>query len=202
MERRCWIPVIAILSFGLVLWGCSADDRAARPDAAVVEPSAPVNDEPPAAGAVGSRPQKGPWWRDPEVVTALDLSDDQVERVGQLMAGDPNRRATERRRERHAGLSFLRALSQDPYDRALVERRSAELTEILAENQRHRVANVRALRDILTYAQWMKLWEVAPQAIQVGRFYATLGPKITVSDGTQMTVDDDEVGAEDPEPAP
>jgi hypothetical protein len=149
----------------------------------------------------GGRSHQGPWWRNPEVVAALDLSDDQIETIHHLMAGDPNKQAAERRRERRAGLSFLRTLNQDPYDPDLVERRSAALTEILADNQRRRVANVRALRDILTHSQWMMLWDVAPQAIQVGRFHATLGPTITVTDGGAMSLDAGD-RREEPEPVP
>lgn len=183
METRCWLVVIAIAGAGLALGGCSAGNSTGRPDVAVVEPAGQGDGEPPPGAAAGRHPPLELWWHDPEVVTALGLSDDQVDKIGQLLIVDPGQRTTENRRERRAGLSYLRALSQDPYDQAVVEQRAAVLVDALSDTHQRRLAKVRALRDILTREQWMKLWEVAPRAVQVSRFFTTLGPRITVADG-------------------
>ena len=200
MDSGMRLLPVTIVVLGLVLGGCSAGDPTPPPDAGVHELGDLADDEP-EFGTVDRGSRGRPWWKDPEVVAALDLSDNQVETIGELMVGDPELRTAERRRERHAGLSFLRALNQDPYDSDLVERRSEALTEILSDTHHRRVANLRALRDILSHEQWMKLWEVAPQALQVGRFRVTLGPRISVTDGMQAPAGGDEVGEGDPEAA-
>jgi hypothetical protein len=87
----------------------------------------------------------------------------------------------QRKQERQVSLRYLRALAQDPYDPELVDMLSGRLIEVLASEHRRRIDNVHRLRDILTREQWTKLWEVAPEAVKVGRFQIVRGPAISVT---------------------
>jgi len=128
-----------------------------------------------------ARPRVQQWWRDESIAAELELTDDQVRVINDLMtvsSGDANQQLQQ---ERQVTLRYLRVLAQEPYDAALADRLSERLIEVLANEQRRRIQNVRALRDILTQEQWTTLWEVAPRVLQVGRFRALRGPKISVS---------------------
>jgi hypothetical protein len=122
------------------------------------------------------------WWRDEAVLEALGLTDEQVEAIDTLMAVNTAEGNQTRQRERQLSLRYLRALSQEPYDVELVNQLNGQLTEILSSEHQRRIGSVRALRDILTQDQWTELWQVAPQAVQIGRFRVARGPKITITD--------------------
>lgn len=182
MRGTVWLVVAALASTGLAFRGCGPDDAAVTRDGAVEESAAAADVEGTGPAAAGRTPLNGPWWRDTAVVAEVVLSDEQLAEVEQLMAGGSDDRSTIRRRERRAGLAFLRALSQDPYDPAHVEHRAAEVVDALSDVHRHRLDQIHALRDILTHEQWLRLWKAAPQTLQVTRFLATLGPTISVTD--------------------
>jgi hypothetical protein len=88
----------------------------------------------------------------------------------------------QRQRERRLSVNYLRALAQEPYDPALIDRVSERLIGVLSERSRRRVEDLRAVRDVLTQEQWTRLWEVAPRAVQIGRVRVVRGPKVSVSD--------------------
>ncbi len=125
---------------------------------------------------------KGSWWLNEAIVAELELSDDQVQIINQLMIDNSGDAQQKRQRERQLSLKYLRALAQEPYDPALVDRLSERLTDVMFNDQRRRIENARTLRDIMTQEQWSRLWEVAPRALQIGRFVAVRGPKIAVVD--------------------
>ncbi len=185
MRWTFWLMVIALASTGLAFRGCGTDEAGIPRDGAVAEAAAQGDEAIPEEAPAGRAPLQPPWWRDAGVVAEIGLSDDQLASVELLMADGSDARSTIRRRERRAGLAFLRALSQDPYDPAQVERRAAEVVDALADVYRHRLDQVHGLREILTHEQWLRLWKAAPQAVQVTRFRATLGPTISVSDEGQ-----------------
>jgi hypothetical protein len=122
------------------------------------------------------------WWRDESLLAKIEPTDDQLQAINDLMAVTVESANQQRQQERQLSLRYLRALSQEPYDPALVDRVSERLIEVLSSEQSRRIENVRALRDILTQEQWTKLWDAAPQVLQIGRFRAMRGPKITVTD--------------------
>ena len=121
------------------------------------------------------------WWRDESIAPELELTDDQIEMIEELMTASAAVASQQRQQERRLGLSYLRVLAQDPYDPDQADRLSERLIEVLGEQHRRRVENVQELRDILTVDQWVKLWELAPHALQVGRFRAARGPGILVT---------------------
>jgi len=129
------------------------------------------------------------WWRDEAIVAELQLDDSQVQAIQDLMAESSRISSELRDKERQFGLRYLRALSQDPYDPVLVERMSNQLTQVLEDEHRQRIDNVRALRDLLSEQQWTTLWNRVPRALQVGRFRALRGPKITVTDNFSASED-------------
>lgn len=121
------------------------------------------------------------WWRDESIAPELELTDDQIEMIEELMTASAAVASQQRQQERRLGLSYLRVLAQDPYDPDQADRLGERLIEVLEEQHRRRVENVQELRDILTVDQWVKLWELAPHALQVGRFRAARGPGILVT---------------------
>jgi len=191
MRWTFWLMVIALASTGMAARGCATDEEVIPSEGAVAEAASQADDERSGVGPDGRAPLRQPWWRDADVVAEIGLSDDQLASVELLMADGADVRSTIRRRERRAGLSFLRALSQDPYDPDQVERRADEVVDTLSDVYRHRLDQVRDLREILTHEQWLRLWKVAPQAVQVTRFRATLGPTISISGDGQPDPGDD-----------
>lgn len=170
LHRFMCIVVATVL--GIAGFGCSQGDS----------PPVPPSDRLVEAEGQEQKKVRKRWWRDQSVLADLELTDDQVQAVNDLMAvkaGDGN---SQRERERKLSLRYLRALAQEPYDPAMVDRLSGQLVETLANEQRLRIESTRALRDILTQDQWTKLWEVAPRAVQVGRFRVMRGPTISVTD--------------------
>lgn len=123
----------------------------------------------------------GPWWRDEEKTAAMDLSDEQIEAIRSLMIEGRKLVAQQRQRERTTNMSFIRALNQDPYDPELVDRLQREFIENQVATHERRLSNVRKLRDILTYDQWITLREIAPQALQIGRFRPAFGKRLSVT---------------------
>lgn len=165
--------VVAVLCSGSL--GCS-------PGSAVVEEPSLIGGNAETAAAPSDQPaQNIRWWRDESVVSELGLSDDQIHAVEELMAVTLKDAQKGRQRERHLSLMYLRALSQEPYDPILVNRTGEQLIEVLSNEHRRRIESVHALRDIVTRDQWTKLWEVAPQAVRIGRVRIARGPSISVS---------------------
>ncbi len=198
MARWRISSILLATTVGLAQAGCS---QGVDP----VQPPGPNAATAAAGGDTGTGPAKRPgqapahWWLKAEVTTKLGLTDDQLQQIKQVMSGRSEEGLERAKRERRASTQLLRALNQNPYDPALVERLSAELDQVLAYNHRHRIEQVRALRDILTHQQWMMMWDVAPQALQMGRIQIVMGPRITVTDGTPVPTGDsaDEVDGEE-----
>lgn len=123
------------------------------------------------------------WWHDDSILDELELTEDQVQAISDLMTVGAGDSSSQRQQERRMALRYLRVLNQEPYDAALADELSRRLIEALSSENRRRIENVRAIRNILTIEQWTTLWEVAPRALQIGRFRVLLGPKIAVTDG-------------------
>ena len=177
MVNLRFMLVVMAIALGVGSFGC-AQSPSPPPTPSADEP----NGQTLAEGSGQARPRVQQWWRNESIAAELELTDDQVQVINDLMtvsSGDANQQL---QRERQLTLRYLRALAQEPYDAALADRLSERLIEILANEQRRRIENVRALRDILTQEQWTTLWEVAPRVLQIGRFRALRGPKISVSD--------------------
>lgn len=120
------------------------------------------------------------WWNDPGFQTELELSEEQVREIADLIQSSRAAAADNRKRERQLNLRFLRALSLKPYDPELVQEASDRLVNALSDEHRRRVERVRRLREILTAEQWIRLWEMHPDALTVGRFKISRGPKVAV----------------------
>jgi hypothetical protein len=174
MGHRRFVHFVVAVALGLGFLGCSE-----HPDP---KPTASTHERKDANRSEenGVRSDER-WWRDEAVVAELGLTDQQVEAVRDLMSVNRGDGLQHRQMERQLSLRYLRALSQEPYDAALVDGLSDRLVELLANEHRRRIESVRALRDILTQEQWTRLWEVAPRAVQVGRFRIAFGPKISVT---------------------
>lgn len=168
--------VVVAITLAIGLFGCSqgpgrdsaptADDR---------------NDQTPAEGPNQAKSQ-GQWWKNESIVAELELTAEQAQAIDDLMAvsaGDANQA---RQRERRLSLRYLRALGQDPYDPDLVDRVGEQLNGVFATTNSRRLENIRAIRDVLTYDQWTKLWELAPKALQIGGFKMVRGPRIQITD--------------------
>ena len=175
VNLRSMLVVVAI-TLGFFSFGCS-ESPSPEPTPSANE----HNGRAPAEQSGQARPQ-AQWWRDESIAAELELTVDHVSAIDDLMtvsSGDANQ---ERQQERQLSLRYLRALAQEPYDPAMVDRVSERLIEVLSSKHRRRVQNIRALRDILTEEQWTKLWEVAPRVLQISGFRILRGPKISVSD--------------------
>lgn len=172
IPRFMFFVVAIVLGFGSL--GCSQSPNP--------EPVPPADEDNVHTAAEGSNKakQRFRWWRDESIVAELGLSDDQIETINQLMTSKTGDSTKQRQRERQLSLRYLRALNQDPYDAEMVDRLSKQLIEHLSSEHRRRIESVHALRDILTKEQWTRLWELAPRALQVGRFVATRGTGVSV----------------------
>lgn len=177
MVNSRFMIFLLMAALGLSFIGCSQGQSP--------EPAQSVVEETGETVADGTSPSKRlvRWWRDEAIVAEIGLTDDQIEAIKELTVSTTGDSGEQRRRERHLGLRYLRALSQESYDPAVVDHLGTRLIEGLATEHRRRVENVRALRDILTHEQFTKLWELAPRAVQVGRFVATRGKTISVTGG-------------------
>ena len=176
MVNLRFILIVVAITLGFFSFGCS---QSPGPEPA---PSANEHNEQTLAEGSGQARPHVQWWRDGSVAAELELTDDQVSAIDDLMtvsSGDANQ---QRVQERQLSLRYLRALAQEPYDPAMVDRVSERLIEVLSSKHRLRIENVRALRDILTEEQWTKLWEVAPRVLQISGFRVLRGPKISVTD--------------------
>lgn len=168
--------IVMAIATGFFLFGCS---QSHSPDSAP-----PADQKEGQASAEGSKRAQGPvmWWRDESIVAELELSDDQVRTIDELMAENSGGGDKQRQQERQLTLRYLRTLNQEPYNAALADQLGQKLLEALSSEHRRRIERIRALRDILTHEQWTKMWDVAPRALQIGRFRIALGPKIAVTD--------------------
>lgn len=145
---------------------------------------------PPPANARAQENRRGAhhtaWWKDPAIVTEMELTDEQAEQVGAIMTEAAADVATRTDVERQAATRFHRALSQEQPDPKLVDAMSAELEEVFCGRERIRIDRIRKMREILTYEQWEKLWKLAPAALQVGHVRIFRGPAVYVTDGTPI----------------
>lgn len=166
--------IVMVTALGFSSLGCSQS-----PSPTPVPPADDGNVQT-AAGTSAKAKQRVRWWRDESIVTELGMTDDQIQAVNQLMTSKTGDSTKQRQRERQLSLRYLRALNLDPYDAEMVDRLSKQLIEHLSSEHRRRIESVRALRDVLTKEQWTRLWELAPRALQVGRFVATRGAGVSV----------------------
>ena len=174
MVNSRFMFLVVMMALGLSYLGCSQSDSRAP------VPTAEENGQ---TVADGTSPAKRlvRWWRDESIVAELGLSDEQIQAINQLMTTNTGDSTEQRQKERQFGLRYLRALNQEPYDAAQVDDLSARLIEVVSNEHRRRLESVRSLRDILTSEQFTKLWELAPRALQVGRFLATRGTTVSVT---------------------
>jgi hypothetical protein len=169
-------PAMVAIAAGLVLVGCSQRSNPEVVTSAVEESGGPGTE-------ASSRDVRNVrWWSDESILAELQLTDDQVRRIHEVMRVSSRHDGEQRQRERRLSVNYLRALAQEPYDPALVDRVSERLIGVLSERSRRRVEDLRAVRDVLTQEQWTRLWEVAPRAVQIGRVRVVRGPKVSVSD--------------------
>lgn len=168
--------ILVALALGFSCLGCSQSHNPAS------APPADEGNDQPVAEASSQIRKTISWWQDDSIVTKLELSDDQARAVDQLMTEESKNSSQAVERERQLSLRYLRVLSQEPYDVHMVDRLTNQLTEVLTNKHRRRVERLRGLRDILNQDQWTTLWEVAPRALQIGRFRVARGPKISVTD--------------------
>ncbi|MEN8165552.1 MAG: hypothetical protein ABFS37_15595 [Acidobacteriota bacterium] len=176
MVNPRFIFIVVAIALGLSSLGCSQSPSPA--------PVPPADEDKGQAVSEGSKQPKRlvRWWRDDSVVAELGLSDDQLQTINELMIGNSGDTDKQLKLERQFGLRYLRALNEDPYDAAQVDHLSARLIEILSSEHRRRIDTVRKLRDTLTKEQWLKLWDVAPRALHIGRFMAARGVKVSVTE--------------------
>ena len=179
MVNPRFIFIVVAIAMGLSFLGCSQS-----PSPAPVPPADEDNGRTAAAGSDKAM-QRVRWWRDGSIVAELGLSDDQVQTIDQLMASNTTESTNQRKRERHLSLRYLRVIAQEPYDAALVDGLTDQLIEVLSNEHHRRIESVRTLRDILTREQFTKLWELAPRALQVGRFMASRGNTISVKGNSE-----------------
>ena len=169
--------ILVTIVLGLCSFGCSQrSDQESTPPTGQQHEQAGTE----VSGQAGRQTQ---WWQDELILDELALTEDQVRAINELMTVGAGDSSMQRQQERRMALRYLRVLNQEPYDVALADELSQKLVEALSSENRRRIENVRAIRDILTIEQWTTLWEVAPRALQIGRFRVLLGPKIAVTDG-------------------
>lgn len=186
MMRRCFGAVVVAVMLGTTQGGCVQNPKSEQPPSSNARTE---TDGPAAAKKATERPRTaGKWWVNPKTVAELDLSEEQVQKIDAIMSEVIAEAREQTDRERTAATRFHRALNQDPYDPALVDRMSANLEEVIISNTRRKIKKVRALRDILTHEQWKKLWHVAPRALQVSQVRIFMGPTVYVTDGTPIPV--------------
>ena len=173
VHSRC---VSSLLAISLV-FGCLACSQGTSPE--IVQPVADENGNA-ADDESGQDNRNLQWWRNEAVLTELQLTDGQLQAIRELMSTASQEGAQLRQQERRLTVSYLRALAQEPYDPELVGRVSGRLVEVLSVINQDRIENLHNVRDILSQEQWTKLWDIAPRALQIGRFRIIRGPMITV----------------------
>jgi len=115
------------------------------------------------------------FWRDPDVVAALELSPTQVESFD-AEANDFLKHLEESRRRMRLGYQkFLVALNQDPVDEHWVEAAAKTFRDAGADRHQLMTGQLHKFRSILSREQWMKLRELRPRAFQIDRFRPALG---------------------------
>lgn len=176
MVHLRFMLVLVVITLGFGSSGCSQSPSS--------DPAPPANEQNDRnlAGESGRAKIRTQWFRDETTAAELELTDDQIQAISDLMAVSSGDGSQQLQQERQLTLRYLRALSQEPYDPTLADRVGERLVEVLSSEQRRRIETVRGLRDILTQEQWNKLWEIAPRALQIGRFRALRGPKISISE--------------------
>ncbi|HSL17055.1 MAG TPA: Spy/CpxP family protein refolding chaperone [Methylomirabilota bacterium] len=184
VHARCILAVAAVGS-GLLCLGCSQDTSRDPVPTAGEELHEKAAEGPQSDG------QNAQWWRDEAILAELQLTEDQLRAIHTLMDETTRHEADQRQRERQLSMSYLRTLAQDPVDPAVEDRIGERLIEVLSERSRLRIENLRSVREILTGEQWQKLWEVAPRALQIGRYRVVRGPRVSLTaeqpDGTTTT---------------
>lgn len=175
MANPRFVLILAAAAVGFGSLGCSPS-RAPGSTPAAVEGGGAA-----AVEASDDAESSVRWWRDDSIVAELGLTDDQIDAVEELMAASTREANEQRQKERRMSVLYLRALAQEPYDAALVDRTGEQLVDVLSNEHRRRIDSVRAVRDILSRDQWVKLWDVAPRALQVGRFRVARGRRVSVA---------------------
>lgn len=173
MVHPRFMLVVLAITLGTVLVGCA---KSTSP-----EPGPPAGEE---NGDVVTEEssedgREFPWWRDESILAELRLTNDQLQAIKELMELARQQGSQQRQQERRLTVNYLRALAQEPYDPELIDRVGGRLIEVLSERNHNRIENLRGVRDVLTQEQWTKLWEVAPRALQIGRFRVVRGHAVS-----------------------
>jgi Spy/CpxP family protein refolding chaperone len=176
--RNIAFATISVVVLGLVICSsCSPSDQSAgvgpKPD--------PVRLRAKDRDSAG-----GSWWRDADVVTEMDLTDEQVERIDAIMSEAKAKAIEFVELERRAATRFHRALSQQQLSPELVDQVSAELEDVLSAKRQIRITRIRALREVMAKEQWDMLWQLSPQSLQVSQVRVFRGPSVYISDGTPV----------------
>lgn len=175
VRKHAFVTVLAV-SFGLMV--CSSCSR----------PDQTVRNAPKPGAAVKNLQVRNQgatlWWKNPEIADEIHLTEEQSEKIEAIM-GEVRSEAVElAERERRAATRFHRVLSRGDLNPEHVDRMSAELDEVLSARHRVRINRVRRMREVLTQEQWEKLWQLAPNSLQVGQVRIIRGPNVYVTDGT------------------
>lgn len=130
----------------------------APPEAHLVPPAAAQAGDPDGERA-GAFPEAGVWWRSSEVVRALGLTPDQVNRLEAIVRSERGRLVDLRAEVVKARLDLDDALAREPFDEQAVMPAAERFEARRADLARARTAMLVRMRGVLTKAQYDVLRE-------------------------------------------
>lgn len=177
MRKDAFAIIFAVILGLAVCSSCSSPDQTAE------------NTSNPGADRAKEQKRNTPptaWWKNPEITAEMNLTQEQATQIDVIVAEASSQAKQRAELERSATTRFHRVLSQEKLNPEQVDRMSAELEEVLSTKNRIRINRMREMREVLTYEQWEKLWQLAPKALQVGSVRIFRGSKLYVTDGTPV----------------
>ncbi|MGB9484577.1 MAG: Spy/CpxP family protein refolding chaperone, partial [Terriglobia bacterium] len=155
-----------IVSFALVivLCGQAMAQEPAPPAPGPSQGLPPPMMNPPAGGPPGMHPGRDQgWWKDPEVVQKLHISDDQVRKLDKI-AQDHQIQEIDLRADLEKQDAVLRLqMETDPPDEAQVLAQIDKVTQARAKLEKSHVEMLLATRRVLTAEQAQKLRDLRPK---------------------------------------
>jgi Spy/CpxP family protein refolding chaperone len=153
-------PAFAILILATVFSGHALVRKTLLAfDAPGQSPPASMMDSP-AEGRPGMHP--GGWWKDPELVQKLHISDDQIQEIEKIAQAHEISEVDLRADLEKQEISLRFQLEADPPDEAHVLAQIDKVTEVRARLEKSRVETLLAIRRILTSEQARKLRDLRP----------------------------------------
>ena len=129
------------------------------------------------------------WSPSAEVIRALDLSPDQLERIRANESDYAAAMQKARVVEQRTTIRLIRNLGRDPFDREIMEQRRTDLDLATLERLRIAVDRVTNLREILELEQYRRLVDLDASAVRIGTIQPLPVIQVKVDDPASVSLE-------------